>query len=159
MAGAQTARRPGGHETLAERNIRLVARVLMSAREITAVQLGELLGVTRAPIFARLRGSKPFTTDEVARMAEIFGVPAQVFYDGPEAMISGHAAYMGGGHRGWKNDDSSTILLPHVHRGHRNGRPRPIPPPTVWPLASPSGAVDTAVNDLSQLVTDWVRAA
>jgi transcriptional regulator with XRE-family HTH domain len=70
-------------------NIRLTVRALLAVREMTALELGQHLGLSRARIYDRMQGRKAFTVDEVAYMSRLFNVPVQVLFDGPDALFSG----------------------------------------------------------------------
>lgn len=69
-------------------NIRLTVRALLAVREMTALELGKHLGLSRARIYDRMQGRKAFTVDEVAYMSTLFGVPVQTLFDGPDALFS-----------------------------------------------------------------------
>lgn len=44
---------------------------------LSYMSLGKLLGVTKAAISAKMRGKKNFTKEQVAKLEEIFGLPAE----------------------------------------------------------------------------------
>lgn len=44
---------------------------------IDGVALTEPLGLSRNSVYARLRGAKPFSTDEIERAADFLGVPIE----------------------------------------------------------------------------------
>jgi hypothetical protein len=105
-------------------NIRLTARALIAIREMTSSELGQVIGVNRTPMYDRLHGRKPFTTAEVALMAEFFGVSVQAFFDGPDALFNRHAAYSGSVRRGSEITCSRTE--PRPANRHRPLTPAPI---------------------------------
>ena len=50
---------------------------------LDGVSLTQPLGLSRNSVYARLRGAKPFTTDEIERVAEFLGVEiAQIVMPG-----------------------------------------------------------------------------
>lgn len=107
-------------------NVRRVAQMLRAAHDMTPQQLGQAIGLTKAQIWDRLRGDKPFTVTEVAVMAQIFGVDPGIFIRGPEALLGGGAAPL---------DEASRQLTPAPtpgppentggRRGARKRRQRP----------------------------------
>lgn len=49
-------------------------RAELARRGMDGVSLTQPLELSRNSVYARLRGAKPFTTDEIARVAEFLGV-------------------------------------------------------------------------------------
>lgn len=84
-----TLRTVGGAGTNStDEKIRLVAKMLLAANEMTYLDLGRQLGLKRTPIYDRMQGRMSFTVSEVAAMADHFGVPVSVFFGGPAALLS-----------------------------------------------------------------------
>lgn len=75
-------------ETLTEAKIRLTVRAILASREMTGADFAALMGMTKVQAYDRLKGAKPFTTDEVGRMAEIFHMPIGAFFEGPDRLFS-----------------------------------------------------------------------
>jgi transcriptional regulator with XRE-family HTH domain len=71
----------------AESNILGVVRMIKAARNVQADELAVLLGISRASVYERLKGKSAFTAGEVAVMAGHFGVPLDVLYSGPDALL------------------------------------------------------------------------
>ena len=82
---SSTLRAVGGAGT--DDKIRLVAKMLLAAHGMTTLDLGQQLGLGRTPIYDRMQGRKPFTTAEVAAMADYFGVPVAAFFAGPNGLL------------------------------------------------------------------------
>lgn len=71
----------------AESNILGVVRMIKAARDLQADELAVLLGISRASVYERLKGKSAFTAGEVAVIAGHFGVPLDVLYSGPDALL------------------------------------------------------------------------
>lgn len=127
-------------------NIRLTVRGLLAVREMTALELAKILGLNRTPIYDRLRGVKPFTTEEVALMSTLFDLPVQVFFDGPGGLFEAHEPVGGGGRRGhitgliWHPCSDPYAPLPASPFVHPQGNNRVTVPlldvDIVWVLAA-----------------------
>ena len=66
------------HASLTER-VAAEVRSLMGRYEVTQVMLSEVLGVSQPQVGARLRGAVAFNVNEVALLADYFGVsPAEL---------------------------------------------------------------------------------
>lgn len=71
-----------------DENIRQVAALLAAYHRLTQTELGERIGITdKSSMSLRMQGKRPFKTSEVARMAEVFGVSVEVFFNGPDALF------------------------------------------------------------------------
>lgn len=96
-------------------NVRRVVALLLTYKGMSRRELGQILGLNRTPINDRMRGVKPFTVAEVAAMADYFGAPVSVFFEGPEALI-GPRTLRASDHRsatsGWKSPSADRADLP-----------------------------------------------
>lgn len=61
-------------------NVSAVARELVHITGMDPEDLGHVIGAKRATIYAKLHGSRRFTTAELARLAKYFEVPADTFF-------------------------------------------------------------------------------
>jgi hypothetical protein len=85
---SSSPREPATVINIAEDNVRRVVKALLAAQdEVSAVEVGEYLGVGKGAIYNRLKGVKPFTVGEVAALSRMFGVPVDVFFAGPAALF------------------------------------------------------------------------
>ncbi|MCL6423871.1 helix-turn-helix domain-containing protein [Brachybacterium sp. JHP9] len=58
------------------------AKALMAARGIRTEELALAIGISRNPMFAKLRGSSAWKASEVAAMADYFGVGLDALFEG-----------------------------------------------------------------------------
>jgi hypothetical protein len=99
VAGTSSSpREPATVTNIAEDNVRRVVKALLAAQDdVTAVEVGEYIGVGKGAIYNRLKGAKPFTVGEVAALSRLFGVPVDVFFAGPAAMFRSIPEAVAGG--------------------------------------------------------------
>lgn len=71
----------------AKRTVPRVIRRLALHYDVTASDLAEQLGVTRAAVSSRLNGKTVIRSEELAGLAHYFGVPILVFYLEPDEAL------------------------------------------------------------------------
>lgn len=72
----------------AESNVREVTRVLMALHREGAGELARIVGISRASMYERLNGKRPFEIGEVAVIADHYKISPAAFMAGPDALIS-----------------------------------------------------------------------
>jgi transcriptional regulator with XRE-family HTH domain len=81
--------------TTAERDVNTavsrVVKILLAYRRETQAALAVDTGLSKPTLIRRMAGERSWTAAEVAALARHFGVPEQVFYDGPDALV-GHSS-------------------------------------------------------------------
>jgi transcriptional regulator with XRE-family HTH domain len=82
-----TALKPAPTPGTASENVRMVVKMLLAASDMTALEMGRRLGLSRTPLYDRMQGRKPFTVDELAKLVELFHAPVGMFFAGPDAML------------------------------------------------------------------------
>jgi transcriptional regulator with XRE-family HTH domain len=70
-----TALKPAPTPGTASENVRMVVKMLLAASDMTALEMGRRLGLSRTPLYDRMQGRKPFTVDELAKLVELFHAP------------------------------------------------------------------------------------
>jgi antitoxin component HigA of HigAB toxin-antitoxin module len=72
----------------ADENVRQVVALLCAYHGVTRQQLGEAIGIpSKSAMSARMSGKRAFSVNEVAMMAELFGVSVEVFFRGRDALF------------------------------------------------------------------------
>lgn len=66
-----------------------VVRLLALSRDVTVEEVAAACSIGRDTMFRRLRGASEWKASELKRLAVYFGVPVQVLYDGPDALLVG----------------------------------------------------------------------
>jgi transcriptional regulator with XRE-family HTH domain len=69
------------------RDAATIVGMLAAANGATVVQLAELIGVSRAAIYARLAGETRFTLSDLATLAEHFEVDPGIFFQDPRQLL------------------------------------------------------------------------
>jgi transcriptional regulator with XRE-family HTH domain len=64
-----------------------MVRVLMQMRGVTGAELARSLGVTRQAVSDRLRDRIQFTAGDVAVLAKVLGVSADMLFQDPDDML------------------------------------------------------------------------
>lgn len=72
----------------AESNVREVTRMLMALHREGAAELARVVGISRASMYERLNGRRPFEIGEVAVIADHYKISPAAFMAGPDALIS-----------------------------------------------------------------------
>lgn len=65
---------------------------LMGENDVTQTRLGEKLGLTQGPVSDRLTGRRPFNTDELEEIADLFDVPITELLPPPRYSTAGDAS-------------------------------------------------------------------
>lgn len=89
----------GADERKARTNAKIlgVVRMIRSAYEVDADGLAELLGISRATVYERLKGRSAFYPGELEILAEHFRIPIERFFAGPDTAL-GRTPGQGEGH-------------------------------------------------------------
>ena len=64
-----------------------VLRTLMSAAGISSADIANVLGISKASLSERLSGKTRITADELATLANFFGVDPGIFFKKPEELL------------------------------------------------------------------------
>jgi hypothetical protein len=67
--------------------IRRVVAMLLAAQEMKHEALVPVLGISRSAVYERMNGTRSFTVDDVAALADYFHAPVGMFFAGPDAML------------------------------------------------------------------------
>lgn len=65
-------------------------RAELARRDVDGVELAEPLSLSRNSVYARLRGERPFDTDEIAAVADFLGMTVEALLE--SARIDGESA-------------------------------------------------------------------
>jgi hypothetical protein len=147
---SSSPREPATVTNIAEDNVRRVVKALLAAQDdVTAVEVGEYIGVGKGAIYNRLKGVKPFTVGEVAVLSRLFGVPVDVFFAGPAALFRAVPEAVAGGRSATSTGDypSSGVSSRFGDKGLAGG-----PGTNPWlSLASDPRKDDTVVVSLDRV--------
>jgi transcriptional regulator with XRE-family HTH domain len=70
-----------------QRTISVFVRMLMARDRLTQGGLGERLGMDHTTVSAKLRGRNNWSTLDLKRLGEVFGVHPGVFYGDPKELM------------------------------------------------------------------------
>lgn len=79
----------GADERKARTNAKIlgVVRMIRSAYEVDADDLAELMGISRATVYDRLKGRSAFYPGELEILADHYRIPIERFFAGPDTAL------------------------------------------------------------------------
>lgn len=76
-------------------NVSAVVKILLAYKHMRQSDLSAGAGIPKRTVIRRMGISGGgWTAGEIAALSRMFGVPAQVFYDGPDALMAGARGHL-----------------------------------------------------------------